>query len=206
MTPLAGLVLTGAPGRALADVVNHQVVSQIQGAPDGAQLIARYQELIRRFESGLPFVPDPALPAGVNNLVAALSAPANQPFTREFWAFRPAEYLGRIVEPVLVIIGKKDVQCDWQLDGAALEAAAGARTNMTFRYPEHANHILKTRAHATGRDRPRDGGPGLQRGSGHPGSRNGGRHPRLARAAHPLTARRDRRAAMEPESPAPRTR
>lgn len=143
MTPLAGLVLTGAPGRALADVVNHQVVSQIQGAPDGAQLIARYQELIRRFESGSPFVPDPALPAGVNNLVAALSAPANQPFTREFWAFRPAEYLGRIVEPVLVIIGKKDVQCDWQLDGAALEAAVAARTNVTFRYPEHANHILK---------------------------------------------------------------
>src|SRR6185295_13156566 len=87
--PFAGMVLTGAPGRALSDIVNHQVVTQVQGAPNGADLVARYQELIKRFENGSPFAPDSVLPAGINNLVAALSAPANQPFTREFWAFKP---------------------------------------------------------------------------------------------------------------------
>lgn len=143
VVPFAGLVLTGAPGRALCDIASYQVESQLAVLPDSTDLMARYHALLEKFESGAPFVPDPRLPEFVNNLVAALSAPINQPFTREFWSFKPADYLRRVDVPVLVVTGKKDIQTDWKLDGAALEEASQGRKNVTFYYPENANHVLK---------------------------------------------------------------
>jgi uncharacterized protein len=145
--PFKGMVLTGAPGRPLNEITNYQVVSQLAAFPNSEDLIARYRKLIENFENGLPFSPDPVLPEGFNNLAAALSAPFNQPFTREFWSFKPAEYLNKITVPVLVVIGKKDIQCDWKLDGGALEQAAGGKSNITFYYPENANHVLKYEPH-----------------------------------------------------------
>ncbi len=141
--PFAGMILTGAPGRALSDVANSQVVSLLAGQPDGDDLISRYFALIQRFEEGLPFVPDPGLPDFANNLVAGLSAPVNQPFSREFWSFRPADYIRNTTVPVLVVMGKKDVQTDWRLEGGALEEASRGMANVSFCYPEDANHVLK---------------------------------------------------------------
>lgn len=143
VVPFSGMVLTGAPGRALNEVANSQVVSQLKGLDEGDELVSRYHDLVRRFEDGLPFSQDPALPEFANNLVAALSAPVNQPFTREFWSFTPAEHLRKTTVPVLVVIGKKDIQCDWMLDGGALEEAAQGTNNVTFYYPDNANHALK---------------------------------------------------------------
>jgi len=143
VVPFAGMVLTGAPGRALSDIANFQVESQLAVLPDGADLIRRYHALLERFESGAPFVADPKLPDFVNNLAAALSAPINQPFTREFWGFKPAEYIRRVRVPVLVVTGKKDIQTDWKLDGAVLEEASQGKSNVTFYYPENASHVLK---------------------------------------------------------------
>lgn len=143
VVPFSGMVLTGAPGRPLNEVANSQVVSQLKGLANGDELVSRYHDLVRRFEEGLPFSPDPELPEFANNLVAALSAPVNQPFTREFWSFTPAEHLRNMTVPVLVVIGKKDIQCDWMLDGGALEEAAQGKRNVTFYYPENANHALK---------------------------------------------------------------
>ncbi len=143
VVPFAGMVLTGAPGRALCDIANYQVESQLAALPDGSDLMSRYRALIRRFEEGDPFVPDPKLPEFANNLVGGLSAPVNQPFSREFWSFKPADYLRKTTVPVLVVIGKKDIQTDWKLDGGALEEAARGKSNVTFLYPENANHVLK---------------------------------------------------------------
>ena len=141
--PFAGMILTGAPGRALSDIANFQVVSQLTTMPDGDGLTSRYHVLIRRFEEGLPFAPDPKLPDFVNNLVGSLSAPINQPFSKEFWSFRAADYLRNTAEPVLVVIGQKDIQTDWKLEGGALEEASRGKDNVTFYYPENANHVLK---------------------------------------------------------------
>ena len=44
---------------------------------------------------------------------------------------------------MLLIIGKKDIQVDWEKDGKALEQAAANRSNVSFAYPEDANHLLK---------------------------------------------------------------
>jgi hypothetical protein len=148
VVPFAGMVLTGAPGRVVSDVANSQILAVLEGLPDGDDLITRYYALIRNFEEGGAFVPDPALPDFANNLVAGLSAPVNQPFSREFWSFNPAEYLRDIAEPVLVVIGKKDIQADWTLDGGALEEAAQGKSNVSFYYPENANHVLKHESRA----------------------------------------------------------
>jgi hypothetical protein len=45
--------------------------------------------------------------------------------------------------PVLVIIGKKDRQIDWQVDGDLLKQAAVGKEQVTFSFPERANHVLK---------------------------------------------------------------
>jgi hypothetical protein len=41
------------------------------------------------------------------------------------------------------LIGKQDLQVDWQADGAVFEALAAQRPNITIVFPEHANHVLK---------------------------------------------------------------
>jgi hypothetical protein len=141
--PFAAMVLTGAPGRPLNHIVNHQIAMQAKALPNADDLMARWNKLIANFEAGLPFVPDPVLPDGVNNVVAALSAPMNQPFAREFWSFKPAPYFRNLDVPVLVVIGKKDLQCDWKLDGEALEKEAEINDSVEFFYPDNANHVLK---------------------------------------------------------------
>jgi len=143
VVPFVGMVLTGAPGRSLSDITNYQVESQLAAMPNSDDLVSRYRALIRSFEGGEDFVPDASLPEPFNNLVAALSAPINQPFTREFWCFRAADYIRYTAVPVLVVIGKKDIQTDWRLDGQALEQASQGKDNVSFYYPENANHVLK---------------------------------------------------------------
>ncbi|MBN1856546.1 MAG: alpha/beta hydrolase [Dehalococcoidia bacterium] len=141
--PFAGMVLTGSPGRALSDVANYQVVTELSKIPNSDDLVSRYYALVKKFEDGLPFAPDANLPDFANNLIAALSAPVNQPFSREFWSFRPSDYVRKTMVPVLVVIGKKDIQTEWKLDGGALEEASQGKSNVSFFYPQHANHVLK---------------------------------------------------------------
>jgi len=141
--PFKGMVLTGAPGRPLNEITNYQVISQLKPLPNGADLISRYRQLINRFEDGLPFVPDPKIPEWVNGLLAGLSSPTNQPFSREFWSFKSADYIKNMNVPVLIVIGKKDLQTDWKLDGEVLGKAAKRKGNISLYYPENANHVLK---------------------------------------------------------------
>lgn len=141
--PFHGMVLTGMPGRPLNEVTRSQVVSQLQVQPNASESITRYELLVHRFEDGAAFVPDSRLPEGINNLVAALSTPVNQPFTREFWSFDASTYLAQITVPVLVVIGKKDIQVDWRLDGEALATATINQHNISFFFPDNGNHVLK---------------------------------------------------------------
>ena len=99
--------------------------------------------MINRFEDSLPFVPDPKLPEWVNDLLASLSSPTNQPFSKEFWSFKSADHIKNINVPILIVIGKKDLQTDWKLDGEVLEEGAKGKGNVSFYYPENANHVLK---------------------------------------------------------------
>ena len=146
----AGLVLTGAPGRSIGDVARTQVLATVNDLPDGAALMARFDAAIAAFEAGDPMEIDPSLPEMMRVLLLSLETPFNLPFTRELWSADPGELLAKVEEPVLVVIGKKDIQVDWKTDGGALERAAAPNGNVEFAYTEEADHVLKHE------DRPRD--------------------------------------------------
>ncbi len=141
--PFAGLVLTGLPGRAIGAVARSQLAAQAAGIPNGDALMALYDAAITRFLAGKPIAPDPSLPEGVQMLLQSLETPANLPFARELWTADAAPLLRQVNVPVLVIIGKKDIQVDWQVDGEPLQRAAAGHKNVTFLFPENVNHVLK---------------------------------------------------------------
>jgi len=141
--PFAGLVLTGPPGRAVGAVARAQLAAQAAGLPHGEALLALYDAAVARFMAGEPIAPDPALPQGVQLLLQSLETPANLPFARELWAADAAILLRQVDIPVLVIIGKKDIQIEWHADGEPLQRAAAGREDVTFLFPENANHVLK---------------------------------------------------------------
>ncbi len=141
--PFAGLILTGPPGRPVGAVARSQLAAQAARVPDGEALLALYDAAIARFQAGEPAAPDPALPEGVQMLLKGLETPANLPFTRELWTADAASLLRQVNVPVLIIIGKKDLQIDWRADGEVLQQAAAGLENVTFLFPENANHVLK---------------------------------------------------------------
>lgn len=146
----AGLVLTAMPGRSIADTMRSQVVPQLATLPDGEVMIRHYDAAITDFLAGRPVEPDSLLPEAVRKLILSLTNPANLPFARELLGVDPPQLLLDVPEPVLVIIGKKDIQVNWQADGELLQAAAAGRVNVSFVFPENANHVLKYE------DKPRD--------------------------------------------------
>jgi uncharacterized protein len=139
----AGLILEGVPGRTLADVTHSQLAAQMAALPNGKEIMAGYDKLMADFLEGKSFIADPTLPEGINNFVQSLYAPVNLPFSKEFFALDPAPLLGRMTAPTLVIIGKKDFQVDYQLDGTPLESVTQGHENVSFVYPENANHVIK---------------------------------------------------------------
>jgi len=141
--PFAGLVLAGPPGRAVGTVARSQLAAQASGIPNGEALLSLYDAAIARFLAGVPIAPDPSLPEGVQMLLKSLETPANLPLARELWMANAATLLRQVDVPVLVIIGKKDVQVDWQTDGEPLKLAAAGHEEVTFLFPENANHVLK---------------------------------------------------------------
>lgn len=141
--PFAGLVLIAPPGRAVGDVAHSQLAAQAAAIPNGDELLRLYDEAIARFLAGEPVAPDPSLPQGVQMLLQSLETPANLPFARELWAANAAPLLAQVTIPTLVVIGKKDIQVDWQADGEPLQRAAAGHPNITFLFPENANHVLK---------------------------------------------------------------
>ena len=141
--PFAGLVLAGPPGRAVGAVARSQLVEQAARIPNGEALLALYDAAIARFLAGESIAPDPALPEGVQMLLRSLETPANLPLARELWMANAAPLLKQVNIPVLVIIGTKDIQVDWQTDGEPLQRAAAGQEEVTFLFPKNANHVLK---------------------------------------------------------------
>lgn len=140
--PLAGLVLAAPPGRPLTEVLRQQMAENVlAGEANLDDLLAKWDEAISAFLAGEQATLDPSLPPAAQQTFAGLVAPANQPFSAELLAAVPADLLSATDVPVLVVIGKKDVQVDWEADGGALEPAAG--DGVTFIYPDDANHVMK---------------------------------------------------------------
>ena len=140
---LAGLILTAPPGRTVKDLGETQVAFMLEGRDDADALLESYKASVDAILAGEEMEIDPDLPQSAKILLQGLAAPVNQPFARELWPLDIAPWLADLEVPTLVLIGKKDIQVDWQLDGTPLEAQAGMSGLVSFVYPENANHVLK---------------------------------------------------------------
>lgn len=141
--PFAGMVLTSAFARATGELARSQIASQLGAVPGGEVMLSAYDASMKEFMAGHPVSVDENLPEGLRQVIQAITQPVNQPFARELWMFNPIEKLTEVTVPVLIIIGKKDIQVDWQTDGALFEAVAAEHRNITVTYAENANHVLK---------------------------------------------------------------
>jgi uncharacterized protein len=141
--PVAGMVLTSAFARATGELARSQIASQLGAVPGGEAMLAAYDSAMKEFMASRPVPVDENLPEGLRQVIQAITQPVNQPFGRELWIFNPIEKLTGVTVPVLIIIGKKDIQVDWQTDGALFEAVAAEHRNITVTYAENANHVLK---------------------------------------------------------------
>lgn len=141
--PLAGLVLTGAPARSVGELARGQIAAQLAAVPGGDAMLAAYDAAMADFAAERPVQIDESLPETLRMVIGAATAPHNLPFARELWVTNPASLAAKVSIPVLVLIGKKDMQVDWQADGSRWETLAKDHSNFTIVYPDDANHVLK---------------------------------------------------------------
>lgn len=141
--PFAGMVLTSAFARPAGVLARSQIAAQLAAVPGGDGLLAAYDAAIGDFLASRPVQVDEQLPDGLRQMIQGMVQPVNQRFVRELWVFNPVARLAEVNVPVLVVLGKKDIQVDWQVDGALFEAFAKEHDQIRIVYMENANHVLK---------------------------------------------------------------
>ncbi len=139
----AGLILTGAPGHPIYEIIKTQLDPQIAQFPDSDNLKNKIFNAIDDILDGKTEVDLEGVPDAFKNVIMAFLQKEARPFVYELLKAEPLEAFARVSEPMLVIIGKKDVQIKWHDDGKLLEQAVKPAQNVTFSYPENANHVLK---------------------------------------------------------------
>ncbi len=141
--PIAGLVLTSAFARPAGELARSQIAAQLAAVPDGDAMLSAYDAAMGDFVAGRPVRPADNLPEGLRNVILTITQPVNQPFSHELWVFDPVNGLANIRVPILIVIGKKDIQVDWQVDGPLFEAVAKEHPNITIVYLDNASHVMK---------------------------------------------------------------
>ena len=137
------LVLTGAPGRSVGDVARSQLTAQVKSCPNADKILEKYDRAVNQFLLGNKMDIEDSLPEGVKLMLKSLESPYNLPFSRELWKYSLSENLKKITEPVLIVIGKKDIQVNWKDDGKLLESTLDDKAKVDFAYPENSDHVLK---------------------------------------------------------------
>lgn len=137
------LVLTGAPGRSVKEIARSQLTAQGKSYPNAGRILEKYDRAVNQFLLGNKMDTEDSLPESVKLMLKSLESPYNIPFSRELWNYYLPENLKKIREPVLIVIGKKDIQVNWKDDGKLLESTLADKGNVDFAYPENADHLLK---------------------------------------------------------------
>jgi pimeloyl-ACP methyl ester carboxylesterase len=141
--PFAGLVLTSAPARPIAVVAHDQLAAQLTPVPGGDQMLAAYDEAIQDFAAGREVKLGENMPEGIRNLIMSITSPINQPFSRELWFMDVSKLVEKVDRPILIVLGKKDIQVNWQSDGSIFEEMVKKQSNVRLAFVEDANHVLK---------------------------------------------------------------
>ncbi len=142
-SPLAGMILTSAFARATGELAHDQIAAQLGAVPGGDAMLSAYDEAMKEFIAERPVPVNENLPEGLRQVILAITQPVNQPFSRELWVYNPVANLAKVTIPVLIMIGKKDTQVDWETDGPLFEAVVADHGNISVSYAETANHVLK---------------------------------------------------------------
>jgi pimeloyl-ACP methyl ester carboxylesterase len=142
-SPCLGIVLSAPPAQPVGKVAHNQMVAQMKQLPNGQELLQAYDQAMDKFVAGQPVEVDPNLPEFLRMPITAITAPFNQPFAHELWVLDPAAQLEKITAPVLIVIGKKDIQVDWQIEGPLFEIIAAQHKNISIAFPPDANHVMK---------------------------------------------------------------
>ena len=134
--PFTGLILTAAPARTIGVLARSQIAAQIEPLPGGGALMAAYDAALTDFAADRPVAIDASLPEGLRNLILSVTYPGNQPFARELWITDPRALLAQVTAPVLIVIGQKDIQVDWQADGSLFERCGPIATTSRSSIPK----------------------------------------------------------------------
>jgi len=140
---LLGLVLAAPPGRPIETVLLSQLQFQLASLPGGNDMMRHIRKATQRFSTGQAMEPEVTLPDGVRAVLASFEAPANLPLARELWQESATGSLATVNIPTLVLIGGKDIQIDARADGEPLQQSAAGKSNISFAFPEKANHVFK---------------------------------------------------------------
>jgi uncharacterized protein len=141
--PFAGMVLTSAFARPTGELAHSQIAAQLETVPGRDALLSAYDAAMDDFIADRPVSISEILPESLKQVIQAITQPVNLPFSRELWVFNPVTMLTEVSAPILIVIGKKDIQVDWQTDGSIFEAYAREHDNVAIFYSENANHVLK---------------------------------------------------------------
>ena len=131
--PLAGLILTGPPGRAVAAVARSQLAAAAATLPNGDALLHHYDEALGGSSWAGPG-PGPRSARECASARRELVHPANQPFARQLWTANAASLLPQITAPTLIVIGKKGV-CRWTGRPTEKRSSSPHRGGTTSRSP-----------------------------------------------------------------------
>ena len=137
------LVLTGAPERSVGDVARSQLTAQGKSYPNADKILEKYDRAVNQFLVGNKMDIEDSLPEWIKLMLKSLESPYNLTFSRELWKYSLSENLKKIKEPVLILIGKKALQVNWNDDGKLLESTLVDKGTVDFAYPESADHVLK---------------------------------------------------------------
>jgi pimeloyl-ACP methyl ester carboxylesterase len=118
--------------------------------------LAAVRAAAARYSAGEPARPDQRLPDSARLVFASFEAPINLPFARELWNEDTPSRLAHVTVPALVLIGRKDLQVDADLDAAPLRAATEGSTNVTFVFPENATTCLNRTSERPLKSPPQD--------------------------------------------------
>jgi uncharacterized protein len=129
-TGLCGLILVAAPGRRLADILREQ----LKANPANASLLDQALPAIDALEAGK------RIDVGkMNPALLSLFAPQVQGFLINAFSYDPAKLIAAVIQPILIVQGRRDIQVS-VADAERLKSAA-PRAELTLL--DDTNHVLK---------------------------------------------------------------
>ncbi|KAI1710255.1 shK domain-like domain-containing protein [Ditylenchus destructor] len=152
-----GMILTGMPGRPMKGAAEEQMLKSVDPfvsanpSLDAGQVRAAILNATQALMDGddVDLESNGLIPPDVKQMLQfIMQDPVSRPYFRELWAYdletRLREFSSARMVPTLIVIGKKDIQISWEMDGTELERilAGSGTTAVSFAYPEEANHVM----------------------------------------------------------------